>query len=270
MIYILCSFHRGTMANRRYSLNNQSQASATTSSGNSSTTSSPPSSPAPASGGSNGMKIPSASPGLLLGLSGGWLLARMFFFGGALGPIEASAILIADGFAYKNGGKGQKKLAALIIGFTALNLVFPGIIPWIRGFREAQINPPAPVEQVAPPPVEEPPPSTERVVVSGKKITLTGDGTYSIPKGRKSLCFTNLGMKDGSSNTSQYMTLNGKEYISLGTECHDLPEDLEGKVIVDFFPGKEYGTPEGVRKLYAYWKSQPGGQSELPIIRLGE
>jgi hypothetical protein len=216
------------------------------------------------------MKIPSGvSPGLLIAGSGAYLLARMFFFGGALGPIEAIAILIADGFAYKNGGKGQKNLATLIIVFTALNLVFPGLMPWIKGFREAQLNPPAPIEQVAPP-VEEPPPSTERVVVSGKKITLTGDGTYSVPKGKKSLCFTNLGMKDGSSNTSQYLTINGVEYISLGTECHDLPEELEGQVVIDFFPGKEYGTPEGVRKLYAYWKSQPGGQSELPIIRLGE
>lgn len=122
-------------------------------------------------------------------------------------------------------------------------------------------------EQAAP--VEETP-STERIVVSGEKITLTGDGTYSVPKGRKSLCFTNLGLKDGSSNTSQYLTINGVEYISLGTDCHNLPENLEGNVVIDFFPGKEYGTPEGVKKLYAYWKSQPGGQAEWPVIRIGE
>ena len=124
-------------------------------------------------------------------------------------------------------------------------------------------------EQASPAPTEEIP-STERVVISGKKITLTGDGTYSVPKGRKSLCFTNLGLKDGSSNTSQYLTIDGVEYISLGTDCHDLPENLEGNVVIDFFPGKEYGTPEGVKKLYAYWRSQPGGQAEWPVIRIGE
>ena len=233
-----------------------------------STTSSPSSSPAPAGNSGSGMKIPSASPGVLLGVSGGWLLARMLLFGGALLPLEIIAILIGAGVSHFTGG--NKLLSKLVMGIALLNFFFPGLNPGVKQIREAQLNPPAPVEQEAPaPPVEEPP-STERVVISGKKITLTGDGNYSIPKGRKSLCFTNLGMKDGSSNTSQYMTLNGKEYISLGTECHDLPEDLEGKVIVDFFPGKEYGTPEGVKKLYAYWKSQPGGQSELPIIRLGE
>lgn len=131
-------------------------------------------------------------------------------------------------------------------------------------------KPTAPVEEVAPPAEEVPPPSTERVVVSGKKITLRGDGTYSLPKGKKSLCFTNLGMKDGTSTKSQYLTLNGVEYISLGTECHALPEDLEGEVVVDFFPGKKWGTTSEVKRLYAYWKSQPGGQSEWPIIRIGE
>lgn len=124
-------------------------------------------------------------------------------------------------------------------------------------------------QQVAPAPVEETI-STERVVVSGRKITLTGDGTYTVPAGKKSLCFENLGMKDGSSKTSQYITINGIEYSALGTECHSLDDKLNGKITVDFFPSKEYGTPEGVKKLYNYWRSKPGGQSEWPIIRLGE
>lgn len=124
-------------------------------------------------------------------------------------------------------------------------------------------------EQVAPAPVEEIP-STERVVVAGRKITLTGDGTYSVPAGKKSLCFENLGMKDGSSKTSQYLTINGIEYSSLGTECHNLDENLSGEIIVDFFPGKDYGSKEGAKQLYNYWRSQPGGQSEWPVIRIGE
>jgi hypothetical protein len=158
------------------------------------------------------------------------------------------------------------------MGVALLNFFIPGLNPGVKQIREAQLNPPAPVEQEAPaPPVEEiPPPSTERVVVSGKKITLTGDGTYSVPKGRKSLCFTNLGMKDGSQYVIQDVTVAGVEYIFSGTKCAALPDELEGKVIIDFFPGKDHGTPEGFTKLYAYWKSQPGGQAELPIIRLGE
>jgi hypothetical protein len=201
-------------------------------------------------------------------VAGAYLLARMTVLGGVL-PVEEILILaVITGIAVLLN-QNNLFFALLIAGILLINFFHPNVNQDVKGVREAQLNPPAPVEQVAPP-VEEPPPSTERVVVSGKKITLTGDGTYSVPKGRKSLCFTNLGMKDGSSNTSQYLTINGVKYISLGTDCHDLPENLEGNVVIDFFPGKDYGTPAGARELYAYWKSQPGGQSEWPVIRLGE
>jgi hypothetical protein len=217
------------------------------------------------------MKIPSASPGVLLGVSGGWLLARMFLFGGALWPIEAIAILVADGFAYAQGGKGQKKLALLIMVLAGINLFFPGFNQGVKDVRETQINPPAPIEQEAPaPPVEEPPPSTEKAVISGEKITLTGDGTYSVPKGRKSLCFTHLGLVDGSTRVPQELTLNGKSFSTLGTKCFPLKEELEGNLQVDFFSEQDYGAPGKVKGIYAYWKTQPGGQSEWPVIRLGE
>lgn len=40
--------------------------------------------------------------------------------------------------------------------------------------------------------------------------------------------------------------------------------------MVDFFSKKEYGSPEKVIEIYNYWRSQPGGQSEWPVIRIGE
>ncbi len=267
MLYILCSFHRGTMANRRYSLNNQSNpSSSTTSSSNSSKTSSP-SSPAPAGKG-KGVSLPSGTfPHLLLGVSGGWLLARMLLFGGALLPLEIIAILIGAGVSHFTGG--NKPLSKLVMGVALLNFFIPGLNPGVKQIREAQLNPPAPIEQVAPP-VEEPPPSTERVVVSGKKITLTGDGNYSVPKGRKSLCFTHLGLVDGSTRVPQELTLNGESFSTLGTKCFPLKEELEGNLQVDFFSEQDYGAPEKVKGIYAYWNTQPGGQSEWPVIRLGE
>lgn len=124
--------------------------------------------------------------------------------------------------------------------------------------QEQVATAPATVEEI---------PSTERVVVAGRKITLTGDGTYSVPAGKKSLCFENLGMKDGSSMKSQYLTINGLEYSALGTKCHSLPDDLNGKISVELFNGK---SRDRVKKIYDYWRSQPGGQAEWPIIRIGE
>lgn len=241
-----------------------------------STSTSPSSSPAPATSGgtasANTASKNSGNSGILLGVSGGWLVARMFLFGGALWLLEITAIVITAGVAHKNGNKGQKKIAWIIIALTVLNLFIPGFNSWVKGIRDNQLNPSPPEqstkqqEQAAPAPVEETI-STERVVVSGRKITLTGDGTYTVPSGKKSLCFENLGMKDGSSKKSQYLTINGIEYSALGTECHSLPDDLKGKTFVELFNGK---PRDRVKKIYDYWKSQPGGQSEWPIIRIGE
>jgi hypothetical protein len=162
----------------------------------------------------------------------------------------------------------QKRISAFLLGMSLLL----GIISFSAPLPYSQ--PPSSQsesqqQQLAPSPTENSP-STERVAVAGRKITLTGDGAYNIPAGKKSLCFENLGIKNGSSMTSQYLTIEGVEYSALGTECHVLPESLSGVLKVDFFPGKEYGTEEGAKKLYQYWKNQPGGQSEWPVIRIGE
>jgi len=196
----------------------------------------------------------------------------MFLFGGSLWLLEIIAIATMAGFAHSKGGKGQKRFATAVIALAILNLLIPGLNPWVKSLRESQLNPPPPTEQsvgqeqVAPDPVEEMP-STERVVVSGRKITLTGDGTYSVPAGKKSLCFENLGMKDGSSMKSQYLTINGLKYSALGTKCHSLPDNLNGKISVELFNGK---SRDRVKKIYDYWRSQPGGQAEWPVIRIGE
>ena len=145
---------------------------------------------------------------------------------------------------------------------------FPQLPAAVESYQPGVSSPQEQVASPSPPPEEIP--STGIVVVSGKKITLTGDGTYSVPMGRKSLCLTNLGMKDGSQYVVQDVTVAGVEYIFSGTECKSLPYELEGDVIIDFFPGKDHGTPRGFKKLYKYWKSQPGGQAEWPVIRIGE
>ena len=124
-------------------------------------------------------------------------------------------------------------------------------------------------EQVATAPVEETI-STERVVVSGRKITLTGDGTYIVPAGIKSLCFSHWGLKDGSINVPQQISINGEIFNTLGRKCFALKKNLSGKIVVDFFPHLDYGTPEKVKDIYNYWRSQPGGQAEWPVIRIGE
>lgn len=181
-------------------------------------------------------------------------------------------IIILAFFAILSFWKGKNRWLSLVL------IVAIGCIIWfnqahIDSFKQQSTSPTeqsaGKQEQVAPAPTEEIP-STERVVISGKKITLTGDGTYSVPMGRKSLCLTNLGMKDGSQYVVQDVTVAGVEYIFSGTECKSLPDELKGDVIIDFFPGKDHGTPKGFKELYNYWKSQPGGQAEWPVIRIGE
>jgi hypothetical protein len=178
----------------------------------------------------------------------------------------ALGVISLIGF-FASSGK-QKQVSAFLLGFSLLLgiISFSSLPPYSQppsGQSESQ------QQNLAPSQPEETR-STERIVVAGRKITLIGDGTYNVPAGKKSLCFENLGMKDGSSMTSQYLTIEGIEYSAMGTECHALPENLAGAVNVDFFPGKEWGTEEGAQKLYQYWKDQPGGQSQWPVIRIGE
>jgi hypothetical protein len=263
------------MALPRYRANNTPSPSG--SAGTSGSAVSPAPAPASSGGASSASTASknSGNSGVLLGISGGLLIARMFLFGGALWLLEIIVIVITAGFAHSKGGKGQKVTAKIIILLAVLNLFIPGFNSWVKGIRDNQLNPSPPEqsaqqEQVAPAPLEETI-STERVVVSGRKITLTGDGTYSdIPLGIKSLCFSHWGIKDGSTNVPQQISINGEIFNALGKKCFALDENLSGKIIVDFFPNLDYGEPEKVKNIYNYWRSQPGGQAEWPIIRIGE
>lgn len=174
----------------------------------------------------------------------------------------ALGVISLIGF-FASSGK-QKKISAFLMGLSLLLGIF-SFSPW-DPYSTSQPTDRQKAEPI--PPAKSI--STERVVVSGSKIILMGDGTYRLPPGRKSLCLTNLGLKDGTSYVNQDLILNGVEYVFSGTQCKDIPEQLQGEVEIDFFPGKEYGTPQGFRKLYSYWRSQPGGQAEWPVIRIGE
>ena len=178
----------------------------------------------------------------------------------------ALGVISLIGF-FASSGK-QKRISAFLLGLSLLLGIvsFSALSPYSQpplGQSEGQ------QQQGAPAPVEETP-STERVVVAGRKIPLAGDGTYTVPAGKKSLCFTHLGIKDGSTRVPQELSINGEAFSALGTKCFELREDLSGEAMVDFFPNKEYGSPGNVIKVYNYWKSQPGGQSEWPVIRIGE
>ncbi|NBP57999.1 hypothetical protein EBU71_15965, partial [bacterium] len=116
--------------------------------------------------------------------------------------------------------------------------------------------------------------STGRVVVAGRKITLTGDGTYTVPAGRKSLCFTALGKIDGSEITDQTLDIIDNDerltLSTLGSKCIELPTSMKGSIRVDFFPNESWGEEPVLSKMYKRYRSMPGGQGEWPVIRIGE
>jgi len=168
--------------------------------------------------------------------------------------------------------KGKRKLIAASLLAVGILL---GIATYSNDIRQSQLNPSQTTEQsagqqeqVAPTPVEEMP-STERMVWGGEKVVLAGDGEYLLPKGKKSLCITGLGMKDGSTLVPQDITIGGISYGTLGSKCQELPAELEGRVIVDFSPGKPWGTKEAIFNIYKEYDSKPGGIGQLPFIAIG-
>jgi hypothetical protein len=132
----------------------------------------------------------------------------MFLFGGALWPIEAISILVADGFAYNQGNKGQKKLALLIMAIAGINLFFPGFNQGVKNVRETQLNPPG---EMAP-------------------IEIISDGEYDLPDRPLKVCITMTG--DPATNTylKQEIIIKGIwKHIQVGTDCIPLPKSVEGK-----------------------------------------
>lgn len=238
-------------------------------------------SPAPATGGSktsSGGGDSSGKNGTWIGyflittiLATLWLIIRglvlsppSHYNGIELGILIVVFVLTAINILF---GKGGSKWISLVLA------VVMGCIIWGNYNYINSSNPPpeqsvGQQEQVAPAPVEEMP-STERMVWAGKKILLAGDGEYLFPKGEKSLCITALGMKDGSTLVPQDITIGGISYNTLGSKCQELPAELEGRVIVDFSPGKPWGTKEAIINIYKEYDSKTGGIGELPFIAIG-
>jgi hypothetical protein len=164
-------------------------------------------------------------------------------------------------------------VAAGILIVTMLSAWFaPDLPKAVEGYEPGTATPsPAPQEQVATPstiPTPEAPRSTRTFEGDGiKRVTLEDDGEFQIPAGDGDLhlLIPNLGKKDGSEAKSVYLTISGVEYIAMGSEEFRLPQELKGKTVkVDFFPGKK----TNVKKLYSFWKNEPGGQADKPVIVL--
>jgi len=160
-------------------------------------------------------------------------------------------------------------IATGILIVTMLSAWFaPNLPQAVESYQPGtSVTSPAQEEQVAPTPVEEMP-STERVVVARRKIQLIGDGEHMIPvnftDNNKYICFLNLGMENGDARKSQFLTINGVEYSSLGEGCYKIKENLSGKFNIKFFPNPEFGN----LSLYEYWRNQPGGKGILPYIAI--
>lgn len=237
-------------------------------------------SPAPASG-STGATSTSSGGGLsgkngyiptwIMTLGIAYLVIRGLFIIGRnyITIFDWVIIAILAFFAILSFWNGKNRWLSLVL------IVAIGCIIWfnqyhIDSFKTQPTEQSAGQEQVATAPatVEEIP-STERMVWGGEKIVLTGDGEYLLPKGKKSLCITALGMKDGSSRYPQNIDIGGTLYSELGSGCKALNPDLSGKIIVDFSPGKPWGTKAAILNIYKEYDSKPGGIGQLPFIAIG-
>ena len=226
-----------------------------------------PPSPAPASGNSKTASSNKASqnsgapvPGVLLGLSGGWLVARMFFFGGTLWLIEIIAISVAAGFVYPKGGKVQKRFATAIIAVALLNLFVPGINPRIKSLRESQLNPPPPTEQSVGQEEQVAPPSPTPEVWDSTQFSDRGGIILDKPSQEifipldSELCISELIDPDTGGNLLQRVTVGTDEYNTRMSQCWDISP---GKISI------LVGHPEGAVIEDEYKRF--GGK--LPVIR---
>jgi hypothetical protein len=226
-------------------------------------------SPAPAPASSGGTPTTSKSSknsgnsGILLGISGGWLVARMFLFGGALWLLEIIAIVITAGVAHSKGGKGQKVTAKIIIGLAVLNLFIPGFNSWVKGIRDNQLNTNTEQssqqqEQAAPAPVEEELDKRAILPRTNNPRYLTKSGQYEVKPGKYRLCLSWLGYDTGYVN--QWIKVNEVEYKASGSECHLLP--IHDNIIkVEFLnpPQNEFDT-------YLLTRNKNQGQGIYPFL----
>lgn len=207
---------------RRYTLNNSSRPSGST---GTSTGSTAPTSPAPAMGNSTASSKKASQnagapvPGILLGMSGGWLITRMILLGGVLFPLEIIAIIVTAGFVYPKGGKVQKRFATTIIVIAILNLFIPGINPGVKQIRETQLNPP---EEMTP-------------------IVINRDGEYELPNRPLKVCFTMTGDPVKNFYLDNRVNINGTIFVKREDGCKDLPKTVQGKTIsISLLSGQPY------------------------------
>jgi hypothetical protein len=236
-----------------------------TSSGNGAPTppssSSTSSSPAPASGGRN-WQMPTWIGPLFLTIAGLWLILRVLAFKGAPDNLEAVlavTIALIGAFLVK---KERRFAGFFLSGLIIVLVLFPGIMTWLQEIRQAQINPPAPVEQVAPtPPVEEEEISKEPILPrSNNAILLKRSGYYNTIKGKYRLCFSWLGdEEDGGSRINQSLKINDVEFNSRGSNCYQY--ESEGKIYVEFINPTQ--TPND---SYSYYRKRVGGQGVYPFL----
>jgi len=228
---------------RRYNLNNSSRPSGSANSTGGTTTPSP----APASGNAKTASSNTASqnaggpaPGVLLGLSGGWLVTRMIFLGGVLLPLEIIAIIIAAGFVYPKGGKVQKRFATAIIVVALLNLFVPGINPGVKQIRETQLNT---TEEMSP-------------------IVIDKDGVYELPNRPLKVCFTMTGDPKINFYLDNRVNIDGTIFVQREDGCQRLPKNLQGKsVSIYLLSGQPYSQAvkdrigmNDVNNNYEYYK----------------
>ncbi|MGA1050623.1 MAG: hypothetical protein ACO3TG_03945 [Minisyncoccia bacterium] len=251
-----------TMSPRRYSLNNSSRPSGSTGTSTGSTAPTPAAAPAN-SGGKTPNSQKSVSPGILLGISGGWLVARMFLLGGSLWILEIIAVIIAAGIAHSKGGKGQKVTAKIIIILAVLNFFIPGFNSWVKGIRDNQLNPSPPEqstqqEQVAPAPVEEEVDKRAILPVSKKYILLKRNGQYKVSPGKYKVCISWLGDKTGYYN--QGVKLNNEEFIATGSSC------VQKEINTEFINVEFINPPQIEVDTYLMMRNSKGGQGVYPFV----
>ena len=264
------------MANRRYSLNNQSNPSSTTSSGNSSKTSSP-ASPAPASGSTGANSSPSPAPAS----APGWMVASApWAFWGSLIILTSLALRwipfnwgLMLFFALLGGGaslllKKSKTISFFrwmsggIILTTILSAwFFPQLPAAVESYQPGVSSPQEQVASPSPPPTSEAPIARERIAqIPGKVIVLTKSKTINLPPGQKDICFSWLGYNTNGDRVNQQLTIGGVQFSTQGSNC--FPVEMEGEVEVKFLnpPQTEVDTYKIIR--------EKGGQGEYPFIKL--
>ena len=189
--------------------------------------SAPSSSPAPASGGS-GWHIPSWLGPLFLTIAGLWLILKVLAFKGAPDNLEAVLaviIALAGAILLKDG----KRFAGFFLsGLIIVLVLFPGIMTWLQGVRQSQLNPPG---EMAP-------------------IVINRDGEYNLPARPLKVCFTQTGDPAKRFYVDQQIIIEDIWQITRReTGCDDIPESVSGKKVRISLgiPGKQY-TPEIKKK----------------------